>query len=114
MRASTSVAASARFVGAPAKLGIRIVLTGAWGRDAPAAAERLAAAVHVVSESAFGRLLGLDHPLVSPQVRAMDDALVVDLTIDGTALARGVHDALDAEIGDIMRGGPGAGTVGKP
>jgi hypothetical protein len=107
MRASTSVAASARFVGPPAKLGIRIVLTGAWGKDAPAAAERLAAAVHVVSESPFGRLLGLDHPLVSPQVRGMDDALVVDVTIDGTSLARGVHDALDAEIGDIMRGGAG-------
>ncbi len=120
MRASTSVAASARFVGAPAKLGIRIVLTGAWGKDAPAAAERLAAAVHVVSESPFGRLLGLDHPLVSPQVRGMDDALVVDLTIDGRTLARGVHDALDAEIGDIMRGGAGAagaagaGDAGKP
>jgi hypothetical protein len=46
---------------------------------------------------------------VSPQVRGMDDALVVDVTIDGTSLARGVHDALDAEIGDIMRG-----AAGKP
>ena len=105
MRASTAVAASARFAGAPANVAVRIVLTGAWGKDAPAAAERLAAAVHVVSESAFGRLLGLDHPVVSPQVRGTDDALVVDVTVDGAALARGVHDALDAEIGDIMRGG---------
>jgi hypothetical protein len=103
MRASTAVAASAQFVGAPAKIAIRIVLTGAWGKDAPAAAERLAAAVHVVSESAFGRLLGLDHPVVAPQVRTMEEALVVEVTIDGTALARGLHDALNAEIGDIMR-----------
>ncbi|MEA2748116.1 MAG: hypothetical protein QOI41_2259 [Myxococcales bacterium] len=125
MRASTAVAASARFADAPAKLAIRIVLTGAWGKDAPAAAERLAAAVHVVSESAFGRLLGLDHPVVSPQVRGMADALVVDVTIDGASLARGMHDALDAEIGDIMRaggarssspdaGGDAGGDAGKP
>lgn len=103
MRASTSVGASARFVGAPAKIAVRVVLTGAWGKDAPAAAERLAAAVHVISESAFGRLLGLDHPIVAPQVRTTDDALIVEVTLDGTALARGVHDALDAEIGEIMR-----------
>lgn len=116
MRASTAVAAAARFAGAPAKLSLRIVLTGAWGKDAPAAAERLAAAVHVVSESALGRLLGLDHPLVSPQVRGTDEALVVDVTLDAAILARGVHDALDAEIGDIMRGGaaPSAPDAGKP
>lgn len=102
MRASTAVAASAQFAGAPARIAVRIVLTGAWGKDAPAAAERLAAAVHVVSESPFGRLLGLDHPVVAPRVRTIEDALVVEVTIDGLALARGLHDALDAEIGDIM------------
>lgn len=103
MRASTAVAASAQFVGAPAKIALRIVVTGAWGKDAPAAAERLAAAVHVVAESPFGRLLGLDHPVVAPQVTTMEDALVIEVTIDGTTLARGLHDALDAEIGEIMR-----------
>jgi hypothetical protein len=113
MRASTGVAASAEFVGPPARIAVKIVLTGAWGKDAPAASERLAAAVHVVSESAFGRLLGLDRPLVAPQVRGSDEALVVDVTIDGVALARGVHDALDAEIGDIMRGAPRS-DAGKP
>ncbi len=115
MRASTALAVSARFAGAPAKIAIRIVLTGAWGKDAPAAAERLAAAVHVVSESAFGRLAGLDHPVVSPEVRATAEALIVDVTVDGAALARGMHDALDAEIGDIMRGTTGSsGNAGKP
>jgi hypothetical protein len=103
MRASTAVAVSARFVGPPAKIELRIVLTGAWGKDAPAAAERLAAALNVVADSAFGRLLGLDHTLVAPKVRTMEDALVLEVTIDGMALARGLHDALDAEIADIMR-----------
>jgi hypothetical protein len=106
LRASTSVAASARFVGPPAKIAVRLVLTGAWGSDAPAAAERLAAAVHVVAESPLGRLLGLDHPLEGPHVRTMEDALVLEATIDGVALARGLHDALDAEIGEIMRPRP--------
>ena len=102
MRASTAIAASAQFAGAPARIALRIALTGAWGKDAPAAAARLAAAVHVVSESSLGRLLGLDHPAVAPHVSTMEDALVVEATVDGVALARGLHDALDAEIGEIM------------
>lgn len=111
MRASTAVAASATFAGPPARIAVRVVLTGAWGKDAPVAAERLAAAVHVVSETPFGRLLGLHRPLVPPQVQSSADALVMEVTIDGVALARGLHDALDAEIGDIMGG---AGRAGKP
>lgn len=110
MRASTGVAASATFAGPPARIAVRVVLTGAWGKDAPAAAERLAAAVHVVSETPFGRLLGLHRPVVPPRVQGSAEALVVEVTIDGFALARGLHDALDAEIADIMSGaGPGGG-----
>ena len=105
MRASTAVGVSAQFAGAPAKIAVRVVLTGAWGKDAPAAAERLAAAVNVVAESPFGRLLGLNHPLGAPRVRGEEEALFVEVTLDGMALARGLHDVLDAEIGDIMRGG---------
>ena len=104
MRASTAVGVSARFVGAPARVAVRIVLTGAWGEAAPAAAERLAAAVHVVSESPFGRLLGLNHPLEGPHARGEDGALVVEATLDATTVSRGLHDALDAEIGEIMGG----------
>ena len=107
MRASTSVAATAKFEGPPARLAVRVVLTGAWGKDAEAAGERLAAAAHVVSASPFGRLLGLQHPVVAPRVRASAEALVLDVTLDGLVLARGLHDALDAEIGEIMRGARG-------
>lgn len=116
MRASTALAMTVKFDGPPARLALRIVLTGAWGKDAGAAAERLAAAAHVVAESPFGRLLGLDHPVVAPQVRGTDDALVLEVTVDGVPLARGLHDALDAEIGDIMRGAPRAAPpdAGKP
>lgn len=104
MRASTAVGVSAQFVGSPAKVAVRLVLTGAWGKDAPAAAERLAAAVHVVSESPLGRLLGVNRPLVEARVRGEDEALFVEVTLDAMAGARGLHDALDAEIGDIMSG----------
>jgi len=103
LRASTAVAGSARFAGGPNRLEVRLVLTGAWGKDADAAAERFRAAAHVIAESPIGRLLGLDHPLADPRVRGTADALVLDATVDALALGRGVHDALDAEIGEIMR-----------
>lgn len=102
LRAATSVAASARWAGSGSGLAIRIVLTGAWGEDATAAAERLGAAAHVLAESSIGHLLGLHRPIEAPSVRVEADALVLDAVLDGTALARGLHDAVDAEIAEIM------------
>jgi hypothetical protein len=101
LRAATAVAASARFAGPPARIALRLVLTGAWQKDGPAA-ERLAAAAHVIAESALGHLLGVNEPLATPVVRATEDALVLDAVVDGNALARGLHDALDAEVSDIL------------
>lgn len=103
LRATTAVGGSARWSGKGAGIAIRLVLSGAWGGDAPAAAERLAAAVHVLAESVAGRLFGLQHPLDGPRVRGDDDALVLDAIIDGNALARGVHDAVDADVAEMMR-----------
>jgi hypothetical protein len=81
---------------------VRVVLTGAWGADAQVAGERLAASIHVIAESSLGRLFGLNQPLEAPRVIARQDVLRVDCTLDGMALARGLHDALDAEIGEIL------------
>jgi hypothetical protein len=103
LRATTAIGASARWAGSGAHLAIRFVLTGAWGDDASAASERFGAAAHVLSESPAGRLFGLHQPIQSPFVHTEPDALVLDATIDGDALARGLHDAVDAEVGDIMR-----------
>jgi hypothetical protein len=94
---------SAKWAGASSNLAIRLVLTGAWGEDAPAAADRLGAAIHVLSESPAGRLLGLNRPVAGPFAHVEPDALVLDATIDGAQLARGVHDAVDADVADIMR-----------
>ncbi len=101
--AATAVGVSARWNHKGSNIAIRVVLTGAWKDDAPAAAERLGAAAHVLAESSIGHLFGLHRPIQEPSVHVEPDALVLDAVVDGDALARGVHDAVDAEVGDIMR-----------
>ena len=103
LRAATAVAISVVPVRGAARVAVRLVLTGAWGADAPSAGERLAAAVHVLSESVVGKLFGLDRPLEGPRVRTAPEALILEATYDAEVLARGVHDAVDAEVTDIMR-----------
>ena len=103
LRATTAVGGSARWSGTGTGIAVRLVLTGAWGDDAPAASERLAAAIHVLTESPPGRLFGLAHPRKEPTIHTEPDALVLDAVVDGEALARGIHDAVDAEVGEIMR-----------
>lgn len=103
MRAATAFGASARWAGKGSNIAVRIVLTGAWGDDASAASERLGAAAHVLAESPVGHLFGLHRPIQEPAVHVEPDALVLDAVVDGDALARGLHDAVDAEVADIMR-----------
>lgn len=103
LRATTAVAVAATPVRGTPAIAVRLVLTGGWGEDASAASERLAAAAHVLAESGVGKLFGLDRPLEGPRVRTTRDALVLEVTLDAAALARGMHDALDAEIHEIMR-----------
>ena len=103
MRAATAIGGSAKWAGTGSNIAIRIVLTGAWGEDATAAADRLGAAAHVLSESPIGHLFGLHRPVQAPVVHVEPEALVLDAVIDGDALARGIHDAVDAEVADIMR-----------
>jgi hypothetical protein len=105
LRAATAVGASAKWTGATSNIAVRIVLTGAWGTpgEASAAAERLGASAHVLAESPVGHLFGLHKPVKDPAVHVEADALVLDGVIDGDALARGIHDAVDAEVAEIMR-----------
>lgn len=103
LRAATAVGGSVKWAGSGSNLSVRVVLTGAWGDDASAAGERLGAAAHVLSESPVGHLFGLHRPIRAPFVHVEPDALVLDATIDGDLLARGIHDAVDAEVADIMR-----------
>jgi len=103
LRAATAIGGSARWTGTGTNVAVRVVVTGAWGEDASAASERLGAAIHVLSESPTGHLFGLHKPVIAPFVHVEPDALVLDATLDGAALARGIHAAVDAEVADIMR-----------
>lgn len=105
LRAATAVAGSARWAGTGANVAVRIVLVGAWGDEAlvARALERFAAAAHVLAESPTGHLFGLHHPIQGPTVHAEGDALVLDVTLDGDVLARGLHDAVNADVVEMMR-----------
>lgn len=102
LRATTAIGASARFAGAD-RIAVKVVLTGGWKDDASIAADRLASAANVLASSALGRLLGLDHPSAPSRTYGTADALVFETTLDAMALAKGLHDALDAEVTEILR-----------
>jgi hypothetical protein len=102
--ASTSgaVAAEPEIVGGQAALRVTLVLTGGWGADAAAAADRLAAAFDALSATPLGHLAGLDHPLGSVRVDSFPDAVRLRVALDALALGRGARAATGAEISEIM------------
>jgi hypothetical protein len=107
LRAATAIALAARprdlrDGGAPGSLWVTVLVTGAWGDQAAAAAERLGAAFRVLAEDSLGRLLGLDHPLDGPRVSGAKEALRLDATFDALTLGRGLHAATDATIAEIL------------
>lgn len=102
VKASSTIGVALSFQGAPAKIGVRLVFLGSWGKDPNAAARHLTATAHAMQESALGRLLGLDRPVTAPTATATEDALVLETTLDGMALARGLRDATSAEIADVF------------
>jgi hypothetical protein len=104
LRAATAVAGAARpRERAPnGSLWVSLVLTGGWGDQAPAAAERLGAAFGVLADDALGRLMGLRQPLDGPRLSWEKDALRLDVVLDPLALGRGLHAATDATMAEIL------------
>ncbi|CAN5184418.1 hypothetical protein BH09MYX1_BH09MYX1_47270 [soil metagenome] len=106
LKATTSVGVAvqpeARPDGKPA-LHVILVLTGAWGDSAPAAAARLGAALTTLTSSGLGRLCGVNQPLRGPDVRGQPDALFADMVIDAAVLAQGLHAAVASEVSEIMK-----------
>jgi hypothetical protein len=104
LRATTAVGASLHVARRPTggALEVQVVLAGAWGADAPRAAERLAAAFQLLATDSLGRLLGIDHPLEEPRVSGDDEALRLAVVLDPLTLARGLEAATDARISEIM------------
>ncbi len=79
-----------------ARLAARV--TGAWGKDAEAAAASAASILKQLRDSDLGRALGLrDAP--EAEVRAAADAVDVAITVDAALFAEGLGRLLDAEIG---------------
>ncbi len=110
LAASTAVALAVR-ISQPAepssaggRLDATLVLLGTWKDDASAAKDRLAAVFNTVAHSSLGRLVGLDQPLANARVASTPsgDALVLDVSLDATLLARGLNAATGASIADIM------------
>ncbi|HLK37356.1 MAG TPA: hypothetical protein VKU41_11430 [Polyangiaceae bacterium] len=85
----------------PETLVFRVVLTGAWGAEAPAAAQRLDAAFRVLTEDALGHLLGLE---AAGAARSAGDPTSLELTVpvDAAALIRGLRAVTDASVSEIM------------
>jgi hypothetical protein len=104
LRAATAIAGAAR----PRErtpngsLWVSLVLTGGWGDQAPAAAERLRAVFGVLADDALGRLVGLRQPLDGPRVSWEKDALRLDVVLDPLALGQGLHAATDATMAEIL------------
>ena len=106
LRAATAVGASLEPApsadgGEPA-LKLAVVVLGAWGPDAPGAAERLGAAFNVLAEDPLGRLAALNRPKSGPHVVGNATEVRLEVTLDATALARGIRDATSAEVPDIV------------
>jgi len=105
LRASTGVAVSLRTArGGGGHVKAVVVVLGAFEKAPEDAARRFGALVDVLlSKNPFGRMLGLHEPIESPRVFGLPDALRVEATFDGERIARGTHQALEAEISEIMR-----------
>ncbi len=104
LRATTAVAITLRPAAnaAVAAVAARLLLMGAWGEDAPAAADRLRSAFGVLTGDPLGRLMGLDHPLDGPTVTADANVLRLEATFGALAAARGLHTIVDANVAEIM------------
>ena len=86
------------------RFDVTLVLLGAWNEDAPAAADRLASVFDVIANDSLGKLTGLHQPLIAPKVHVAPegDAIILEVSLDATMLARGLHFAVDAQVAEVM------------
>jgi hypothetical protein len=101
LRATTAVAATVQ-PRAEAELLCHIALMGAWGQDAPAAADRLSAVFETLALDPIGRLMGVDSPVSGPHSWSQDGTLRLEVSLDASAVARGLHAATDATVEEMM------------
>jgi hypothetical protein len=102
LRAATAVAVAVRPAEGPQGVALTVMLTGGWGADATRAATRLGSSFRVLADDPLGKLTGMDRPLDGPRTTADAEALRLDVVWDATLLARGIKDATDASVAEIM------------
>jgi hypothetical protein len=104
LKAATAMAAALRPTDhpRPGALALRVLLTGAWGADGPAAAQRLEASFRLLGEDPLGRLTGLDQPLEGPVATSDAEALVLDVALDPVRISEGVRAIAGAPLAEMM------------
>lgn len=102
LRATTAAAAGAWPL-PTGDLVFRLYLLGAWGDDAPAAAERLRAAFELLANDPLGKLIGADRPRSGPSARSTPGSLTLEFSLDALTLGRGLSAATAGTVADIMR-----------
>ncbi len=83
-------------------MDLAVRLAGSWGDDPVRASTILLERWFEVARSPVGRLLHLDKPLVEPSVFDRDDMIALDVRLDGARLVDGLHDAVAADLGDVL------------
>jgi hypothetical protein len=82
---------------------VQIAILGIENRDMDAAAQRLAATFDNVAQSSLGRLCGLDKPKKQPTIGHSEDALVLQVTLETLPIGKGLHDATQASVAELLK-----------
>ncbi|HEX9620035.1 MAG TPA: hypothetical protein VF989_07875 [Polyangiaceae bacterium] len=103
--AASAVGVAARPAGGE-RLRARLHIAGDFANtnDHDTPLSRLARAWHAVSESSFGRLLGLDETVEPPRLAATEGGLSLDVAFEVMPLARGLHAATAGGVKEILGG----------
>jgi hypothetical protein len=84
-------------------LAVRVAVLEAQGTDPKAAVQRLGATFDALAQSGLGRLCGLDRPKKGPITGTSETALFLDVELDSSTVAKGLHDATEASILEILK-----------
>jgi hypothetical protein len=100
--AACSAAGAALRPATDGSIDTRIRFVGAWGQDAPRAAEHVVASWAELAGSSVGRVTGVASPLRGPSPFVQSEMVGIDVTIDGSRLLDGLHDLVAADGRDIL------------
>jgi hypothetical protein len=102
MAAATAAGAAARLTPV-GSLQVALVVAGAWGSSAQAAAERLRQGWDDLADSPLGRVLGLAEPLAPPLSTHAPDAVSLTVELDAERVLGGLSASVSGRVSDMMR-----------